>query len=93
MKAIKRKNFVLASLTYFGILTGVMLLVFERGVSEPYAMIPLASIMIASAVVTGVWLRGLSKLKPVRLNAENSILHICIAVINDLSGNRSGGAL
>ena len=85
MKAIKRKNFLLAALTCFGILTGVMLLVFGGGVSEIRAQIPLASVMIASAVAAGFWLRGLSKLKIARLIAENPILHIRTAVISDLS--------
>lgn len=86
MKAIKRKNLVLAALTCFGILTGAMLLVFGDGMSEPHALIPLASVMIASLVAAGLWLRGLSKLKIARLIAENPILHIRTAVINDLSG-------
>lgn len=85
MKAIKRENFLLAALTCFGILTGVMLLVFGGGVSEIRAQIPWASVMIASAVAAGFWLRGLSKLKFARLIAENPILHIRTAVINDLS--------
>lgn len=85
MKAIKRKNFLLAALTCFGILTGVMLLVFGGGVSEIRAQIPLASVMIASAVAAGFWLRGLTKLKIARLIAENPILHIRTAVISDLS--------
>lgn len=85
LKAIKRKNFLLAALTCFGILTGVMLLVFGGGVSEIRAQIPLASVMIASAVAAGFWLRGLSKLKIARLIVENPILHIRTAVISDLS--------
>ena len=85
MKAIKRKNFLLADLTCFGILTGVMLLVFGGGVSEIRAQILLASVMIASAVAAGFWLRGLTKLKIARLIAENPILHIRTAVISDLS--------
>ena len=85
MKAIKRKIFVLAALTCFGILTGVMLLVFGGGVSEIRAQIPLASVMIASAVAAGFWLRGVGKLKIARLIAENPILHIRTAVISDLS--------
>ncbi len=85
MKAIKRKNFLLAALTCFGILTGVMLLVFGGGVSEIRTQLPLASVMIASAVAAGFWLRGLSKLKIARLIAENPILHISTAVISDIS--------
>ena len=85
LKAIKRKNFILTALTGFGMLTGVMLLVFGGGVSEIRAQIPLASVMIASAVAAGFWLRGLSKLKIARLIVENPILHIRTAVISDLS--------
>lgn len=85
MKTIKRKNFLLAALTCFGILMGAMLLVFGGGVSEIRAQILLASVMIASAVTAGFWLRGLSKLKIARLIAENPILHIRTAVISDLS--------
>ncbi len=85
MKAIKRKNFVLAALTCFGILTGIMLLVFGGGVSEIRAQILLAGVVITSAVAAGFWLRELSKLKIARLIAENPILHIRTAVISDLS--------
>ncbi len=85
MKAIKRKNFVLAALTCFGILTGVMLLVFGGGASEIRAQIALASVMIASAVAAGFWLREFGKLKIARLIAENPILHIRTSVISDLS--------
>ncbi len=85
LKAIKRKNYLLTALTCFGILTGVMLLVFGGGVSEIRVQIPLASVMIASAVAAAFWLRGLSKLKIARLIAENPILHIRTAVISDLS--------
>lgn len=87
MKAIKRKNFLLAALTCFGILTGVMFLVFGGGVSEIRAQILLASVMVASAVAAGFWLRELSKLKIARLIAENPILHIRTAVISNLSGD------
>jgi hypothetical protein len=86
LKAIKRKNLVFAALTCFGVLTGVMLLVFGDGMSENHALIPSASVMIASTVAAGFWLRGLSKLKIARLIAENPILHIRTAIINDLSG-------
>lgn len=85
MKAIKRKNFIWAALTCFGTLTGVVFLVFGDGVSEAHALIPLASVMIAGAVAAGLWLRGLRKLKIARLIAENPILHIRTAIINDLS--------
>ena len=86
MNAIKRKNFVLAALTGFGILTGVMLLVFWGAMPENRAQILLAGIVIASVVAAGFWLRGLRKLKIARLIAENPILHINTAVISDLSG-------
>jgi hypothetical protein len=86
LKAIKRKNLVLAALTCFGVLTGAMLLVFGDGMSEIHALIPLASIMIASTVAAGFWIQGFGKLKIARLIAENPILHIRTAVINDLSG-------
>jgi hypothetical protein len=62
-----------------------MLLVFGGGVSEIRTQLPLASVMIASAVAAGFWLRGLSKLKIARLIAENPILHISTAVISDIS--------
>ena len=85
MKAIKRKNFVLAALTGFGILTGVMLLSFGGGMSEIRAQIFLAGVIIFSAVAAEFWLQGLNKLKIARLIAENSILHIRTSVISDLS--------
>jgi hypothetical protein len=86
LKAIKRKNFVLAALTGFGILTGSMLLVFGGAMSEIRAQILLAGVVIASGVAAAFWLRGVGKLKIARLIAENPILHISTAVISDLSG-------
>jgi hypothetical protein len=86
LNAIKRKNFVLANLTGFGILAGVMLLVFGGALSEIRAQILLAGTVIASIVVAAFWLRGLRKLKIARLITENPILHINTAVISDLSG-------
>ena len=86
MKAIKRKNFVLAALTGFGILTGSILLIFGGALSEIRVQILLAGTVIASIVAAGFWLRGLSKLKIARLITENPILHINTAVISDLSG-------
>ena len=86
MKAIKKKFFVLAALTGFGILTGGMLLSFGGAMSEIRAQILLAGVVIASAVAAGFWLRGVGKLKIARLIAENPILHISTAVISDLSG-------
>ena len=85
MKAIKRKNFVLAALTGFGILTGGMLLVFGGAMSEIQTQILLAGVVIASGVAAAFWLQGVGKLKIARLIAENPILHISTAVISDLS--------
>lgn len=92
MKTIKRKNFVLAALTCFGILTGVMLLVFGGEMTEIWAQILLAGVVIACTVAAGFWLRGLRKLKIAQLIAENPIIHISTAVISDISaeaGQRS----
>ncbi|MDD4796154.1 MAG: hypothetical protein PHO66_00095 [Eubacteriales bacterium] len=85
MKAIRRKNFVLAALTGFGILAGAMLLVFGGAMSEIRAQILLAGVMIMSGISTGFWMCGLRKLKIARLIAENPILHIRTAVISDIS--------
>lgn len=85
MKAIRRKNSVLAVLTGFGIMTGVLLLVFGEGISEIRMQILPLGIMIASAAAAGLWMQGLNKLKIARLIAENSILHISTAVISDIS--------
>ena len=92
MKAIKKKFFVLAALTGFGILTGGMFLSFGGAMSEIRAQILLASVMIASAVAAGFWLRELRKLKIARLIAENPILHIRTAVISDLSAEAEQSA-
>lgn len=86
MDAIRRKNFVFAVLTGFGILMVVMLLIFKVGMFKIQIQILLVSIIISSAVVAGFWLRGISGLKIARLIAENPILQICTAVISDLSG-------
>lgn len=86
LKGIKRNIFVLAALTCFGILTVIMLLVFGDGASEIRAQILLASVMIASVIAVGFWLRELGKLKIALLISENSILHIRTAAISDLSG-------
>lgn len=85
MNAIRRKNFVFAILTGFGIFTVVMFLVFGGGMFTIRVHIFLAGAMVASTVVAGFWLRGLSKLKIARLIAENPILHIITAVISDIS--------
>ncbi|MGI6327891.1 MAG: hypothetical protein ACOX1I_02880 [Dethiobacteria bacterium] len=85
LKAIRRKSFIFAAFTGFGILTGVMLLVFGGATSEIRAQILLASVIIASVILAGFWIRELGKLKIARLIVENSILHIRTAVISDLS--------
>ena len=85
MKAIQRKNSVLAALTSFGILTGIMLLVLGGGTSQIRAQIALATVMIASTVTAGFWLREFNKLKIARLISENPILNIRTSVISDLS--------
>ena len=46
----------------------------------------MASLIIASGISAGFWIRELGKLKVARLIAENPILHIHTAVIRDLSG-------
>jgi hypothetical protein len=74
-----------SALAAFGILTGSALLVFGEAMSEIRAQLLLAGVVIAGAVSSGVWLRGLSKLKIARLIAENPILHISTAVISDIS--------
>jgi hypothetical protein len=89
LKAIKRKNFILAVLTGFGMLTGSMLLIFGGALSEIRAQMLLVSVGIASVVAAGFWLQGLSKQKIARLITENPILHINIAVISDLSGEEA----
>lgn len=85
MKAIRRRSFIFAAFTGFGILTGVMLLVFGGATSKIPAQILLASVIIASVILAGFWIRELGKLKIARLIAENPILHIHTAVISDIS--------
>jgi hypothetical protein len=85
LKTIKRKNFVLAALTGFGILTGSMLLIFGGAMSEVRVQILLAGVVIASLVAAGFWLQELRKLKIAQLIEENQILHINTAVISDIS--------
>jgi hypothetical protein len=89
LKAIKRKNFVLAALTGFGILTGSMPFVFGGAMSEIRAQILLAGVVIASGVAAAFWPQGVSKLKITRLIAENPILHISAAAISDISAEAS----
>jgi hypothetical protein len=86
LKAMKRKNLVLAALTGFGILTAVLFLTFGRGMSELCAQLFLTAVILASTAAAGFWLRGQSKLKIARLIAENPILRIRTAVISELSG-------
>lgn len=63
-----------------------MLLFFGGATSEIQAQVFLASLIIASGISAGFWIRELGKLKVARLIAENPILHIHTAVIRDLSG-------
>jgi hypothetical protein len=86
LKAIKRRVFVPATLTGFGILTFGILLVFGGAIPEIRVQIFLAGVVIASGVAAAFWLRGVGKLKIAQLIAENPILHINTAVISDLSG-------
>ncbi len=86
MKAIQKRCFIYATFTGFFILMGVMFLVFGGVASEIRAQILLASVIIASGISAGFWIRERGKLKIARLIAENSILHIHTAVISDISG-------
>ena len=86
MRAIRKRNYIFVAFTGFFVLTGVMLLVFGGAVSEVWSQILLASVIIASGISAGFWIRELGKLKVARLIAENPILHIHTAVIRDLSG-------
>ncbi|MBU7006566.1 hypothetical protein [Phosphitispora fastidiosa] len=86
MKAIRRRNIAFAAFTGFGILLGVMLLVFGGATSELQAQIFLTSVMIASAISAGFWIRECRKMKIARLIAENPILHIRTAVVSDIPG-------
>jgi hypothetical protein len=79
LKAIKIKNFVLAALTGFGILTSAMLLVFGGAMSEIRARILLAGVMIMSGISTGFWMCELRKLKI----ARQSIRRRCQSSPND----------
>ncbi len=85
MKEIQRKNFVLAALTCFGILTVFLFLALGEDLSEIRGQIFLAVLVILSAVSAGFWIREFSKLKIARLIEENPILHIRTAVISELS--------
>ena len=86
MKAIRKKSYIFVAFTGFFVLTGVMLLVFGGAVSEIRVQILLASVIIASGISAGFWIREIGKLKIARLIVENPILHIRTAVISDISG-------
>ena len=85
MKAIRKKSYIFVAFTGFFVLTGVMLLVFGGAVSEIRVQILLASVIIASGISAGFWIRELGKLKVARLIAENPILHIRTAIVSDIS--------
>lgn len=86
MKAIRKKSYIFVAFTGFFVLTGAMLLFFGGATSEIQAQMFLASLIIASGISAGFWIREHRKLKIARLIAENPILHIHTAVIRDLSG-------
>lgn len=85
MKAIKRKNFIWGVTAGLGTLTGGLLLAFGGGLSDARTRILLVGVVIASAVATASWLRGLAKLKAAQLIVENQILRIRTAVISELA--------
>ena len=86
MKAIRKRSYIFVAFTGFFVLTGAMLLFFGGATSEIQAQMFLASLIIASGISAGFWIREHRKLKIARLIAENPILHIHTAVIRDLSG-------
>lgn len=86
MEATRRKNLVFAVLTGFGILTGILFLIFGESVPKEQGQIFSVCIMIGSTITAGFYLRGINKLKIARLIAENPILHIRTAVISDIFG-------
>lgn len=57
--------------------------------SEIRVQILLASVIIASGISAGFWIREIGKLKIARLIAENPILHISTAAISDISAEAS----
>ena len=89
MRAIRKRNYIFVAFTGFFVLTGVMLLVFGGAVSEIRVQILLASVIIASGISAGFWIREIGKLKIARLIAENPILHISTAAISDISAEAS----
>lgn len=86
MKAIRKKSLIFAVFTGLLILTGVGLLVIGGSTSEIRGQILLTSVIIASAILAGFWIREFGKLKIAQLIAENPILHISTAAISDISG-------
>ena len=86
MKAIRKRSYIFVAFTGFFVLTGAMLLFFGGATSEIQAQMFLASLIIASGISAGFWIRERRKLKIARLIAENPILHIRTAVISDISG-------
>ncbi len=84
MRAIRKRCFVFGAFTGFFILVGSILLVFGNAASEIQTQILLASIIIASGIAAGFWIRERGKLKVARLIAENPILHIRTALISDI---------
>lgn len=89
MRAIRKRSFIFVAFTGFFVLTGVMLLVFGGAVFEIWSQIFLASVIIASGISAGFWIREIGKLKIARLIAENPILHISTAAISDISAEAS----
>lgn len=85
MKAIKRRSFIFAAFTAFGILMGGSLIVFGGAMTEISSQILLANVIIVSGILFGFLKRELEKLKLMRLIAENPILHINTAVISDVT--------
>ena len=85
MKAIRKRSYIFVAFTGFFVLTGAMLLFFGGATSEIQAQVFLASLIIASGISAGFWIRELGKLKVARLIAENPILHIRTAIVSDIS--------
>lgn len=86
MRAIRKRSYIFVAFTGFFVLTGAMLPFFGGDTSEIQAQIFLASVIIASGISAGFWIREIGKLKIARLIVENPILHISTAVISDISG-------
>jgi hypothetical protein len=86
LKAIRKRSLVFAVITGFGILTGVMLLVFGEATSEIQAQILLASVIIASGISAGFCIHERGKLKIARLIVENPIMQIHTAIVSNISG-------